>query len=181
MEQDHSAAPAADSSDAGALFSTPEELLNLAKKFGENGRTFRDFTELTPESMEVFYMTAYNLYNGRKYEDAAKVFRLLCLLNHLEPKYWKGLAASRQNSEDHEGALEAYGYLTLLDVHDPYPPFHGAKCLLALGRTEEAESGLRAAMVNSSGKEELADLHQQAADLLEVIEKGKQTIKESAQ
>ena len=51
--------------------------MDLLNKFSANGRTFRDFTELTPESMEVFYMVAFNHYNAGKYEDAANVFRLL--------------------------------------------------------------------------------------------------------
>jgi hypothetical protein len=68
-----------------------------------------------------------------------------------------------------------------MDVRDPYPSFHGSKCLLALGRTEDAESALRAAIFNSQEKAEFADMHQQAVDLIEVIEKGKKSINETAQ
>jgi type III secretion system low calcium response chaperone LcrH/SycD len=171
---------AQETSFSDGLFSNGEEMMDLLNKFGANGRTFRDFTELTPESMEVFYMVAFNHYNAGKYEDAANVFRLLCTLDHFEIKYWKGLAASRENMKDYNGALQAYGYLTLMDVHDPYPSFHGAKCLLALGRTADAESGLLAAIFNSQGKEQFADLHQQAVNLIEVIEKGKKSINETA-
>jgi len=155
------------------VFSTTEEAVEFFQKFGENGRTFRDFTELSPESMEAFYMMAYNFYSSGKYEDAAKVFQLLCMLNHFEVKYWKGLGASRENLKDYDGALQAYGYLTMIDLHDPYPPFYGAKCLLALDRVDEAEAGLRAAIFNSEGKKEAAEMHQQASHLLSMLEKRK--------
>ena len=181
MSQETAESAQTTSSFSEGLFSTKEELADFLNKFGANGRTFRDFTELTPESMEVFYMVAFNHYNSGKYEDAANVFRLLCTLDHFETKYWKGLAASRENMKDYEGALQAYGYLTLMDVRDPYPSFHGSKCLLALGRTEDAESALRAAIFNSQEKAEFADMHQQAVDLIEVIEKGKKSINETAQ
>lgn len=156
-----------------------EDMATFAERFLANGRTFRDFTELTPESMDVFYLTAYSLYNARKFEDAEKVFRFLCLLNHFEAKYWKGLAASRENLGNHEGALQAYGYLTMMDLKDPAPPFHGAKCLLALGRVEEAVAGLRAAIANSEGRNDMADLHQKAVGLMEIVEKARQTSNES--
>jgi hypothetical protein len=50
-----------------------------------------------------------------------------------------------------------------------------------LGRTEDAESALRAAIFNSQEKDEFAEMHQQAVDLIEVIEKGKKSINETAQ
>lgn len=162
--------------EAEPLFSNDEEMREMMGKFAENGRTFKDFTSLTPESMEAFYMVAYTLYNGKKYEDAEKVFKLLCTLDHFQVKYWKGLAASRENLKDYDGALAAYSYITMMDIHDPYPPFHGAKCLLALGRTKEGESALRATVFNAEGKPEFDDLSREATVLLEVIEKGKQTI-----
>jgi hypothetical protein len=79
---------------ANATRADAEEMKDL---FFKNARTFQDFTALTPESMEVIYLVAYNHYNAGKYEDAEKVFRLLTTLNHFERKYWKGLAAARES------------------------------------------------------------------------------------
>jgi secretion system chaperone SscA len=163
-------APASDNPIWNALpFQTEEEWKEVLQKFTANGRTFRDFTQLTPESMEVIYMVAYNQYNAGKFKEAESVFKLLSMLNHFERKYWKGLGAAREARHDFEGALQVYGYLGVMDIHDPYPPFHAAKCFVALGKAAEAEAGLRAAVFNSENKPEHAALHVQAKGLLELV------------
>lgn len=157
---------------ADATHADAEEMKNL---FFKNARTFQDFTALTPESMEVIYLVAYNHYNTGKYEDAEKVFRLLTTLNHFERKYWKGLAAARESLKQFEPALQCYGYLGMMDPHDPYPAFKAAQCLLALGRPKDAESGLVAAVFNSANREEHAELHAQAQGLLELVQAAART------
>jgi secretion system chaperone SscA len=161
-------------------FQSADEWQEVLEKFTSNGRTFRDFTQLTPDSMEVIYMVAYNLYNGGKYDESEKVFRLLCMLDHFERKYWKGLGAAREALKRYEAALQVYGYLGVTDLHDPYAPFQAAKCLTALGKVAEAEAGLRAAVFNSANKPEFAELHAQASGLLELIEKARKEQKNPA-
>jgi type III secretion system low calcium response chaperone LcrH/SycD len=159
------------SASTGLRFESQKEMMEFYTKFGANGRTFQDFTALTPESMEVLYSVAYNYYNGGKYDDAENVFQLLAILNHFERKYWKGLAASREMQGKFDDALKAYGYIGMLDIYDPYAPFHAAKCLIAQGRTTEAESGLRAAIFNSEGKPQYDSLKAEAEGLLSVLAK----------
>ena len=156
---------------AGFQFDSQAEMMDFFKKFGSNGRTFQDFTALTPESMEVLYSVAYNYYTAGKYDDAENVFQLLSVLNHFDRKYWKGLAASRENQGKFEDALKAYGYIAILDIYDPYAPFHAGKCLIGLGRTNEAESALSAAIHNAGDKAEHADLKAEAEGLLKVLAK----------
>jgi secretion system chaperone SscA len=156
-----------------ALPQNEAEWKDLLEKFTANGRTFRDFTQLTPESMEVIYMVAYNHYNAGKYDEAEKIFRLLAMLNHFERKYWKGLGAAREAQKKYEEALQAYGYLGITDVHDPYPPFQAAKCFVALAKPAEAEAALRAVVFNTTEKPEHAQLHQQAKALLDLVEKAR--------
>lgn len=160
---------------ADTLPQSEGEWKDVLDKFTSNGRTFRDFTQLTPESMEVIYMVAYNHYNSGKYDESEKVFRLLAMLNHFERKYWKGLAASREALKKYEEALQAYGYLGIMDMYDPYPPLQAARCFVALGKLPEAEASLRAAVFNSTDKPEHAALHQQATGLLEMVQKARQT------
>lgn len=160
----------ANPSDPNVLPASEDEWKEMLEKFTANGRTFRDFTQLTPESMEVIYMVAYNHYTSGKFAEAEKIFRLLAMLDHFNKKYWKGLAASREALKQYEPALQAYGYLGLRDVHDPYPPFQAARCFAALGKRAEAEASLRAAVVNSEGKAEHATLHQQARTMLAALQ-----------
>jgi secretion system chaperone SscA len=147
-----------------------KEVGDLLSRFYGNARTMRDFTELTPESMEVIYKLAYNFYNAGKYDEAEQIFRLLANLDHFERKYWKGLGASREGLQKFEDALQVYGYLGMMDIHDPYPALQAAKCFIALGKTAEAVSGLRAAAFNSKDLPEHAELHEQATALLSVAE-----------
>ncbi len=155
---------------SGSLpFESPEEWQEFFEKFGANGRTFQDFTNLTPESMEVIYLLAYNQYNGGKYDEAEKIFQLLSVLNHFDRRFWLGLGASREMQKKYDNAIKAYGYLAILDIYDPLPSFHCAKCFLALGRSEEAQAALTATVANAKGKPEHADLLVQAENLLEVL------------
>jgi type III secretion system low calcium response chaperone LcrH/SycD len=155
----------------GVPFETPEEWQNFYEKFGANGRTFQDLTQLTPQSMEVIYMVAFNQYNAGKYDEAEKIFQLLSVLNHFDRRHWTGLGASRENQGKYEEAVKAYGFLAVLDMHDPQPPLLAAKCFLALGRTTDAESALHAAVFNSEGKADHVETKQQAQNLLDLLSK----------
>lgn len=161
----------AENAAGGYPFSSDNELRTFLSNFGGNARTFRDLTNLTPQSMEVIYMVAFNQYNAGRYDESEKVFRMLSMLNHFEAKYWMGLGASREMLGKHEEALKAYSFLTVLDMRNPVPIFQTSKCFLALGKHDEALSGFRATVFNSQDKPEHAALLQQAEGLIEVLER----------
>jgi type III secretion system low calcium response chaperone LcrH/SycD len=154
---------------------TPEMGVDeMITKFLRNGRTMRDFTALTPESMEVIYSMAYTLYNAAKFREAEKIFKLLANLEHFERKYWKGLGAAREGLKNYKGALLVYGHLGAMDVNDPYPAFQAAKCFMALDKAGEAKAALRAAVFNSTNQPDHAALHESAKTLLELLENAAQ-------
>jgi secretion system chaperone SscA len=165
-----STAPGA-SKQKGLVFENEEELKDFLVKFGRNGRTFRDCTALTPENMEAFYFVAYNQYNAGQFEEAEKVFRLLAVLDHFQLKYWKGLAASLENQRKYKDAVKAWGFLALMDMKDPEPPFMAARCFLAVGQTEEAKSGLQIAIANCEGRPDPLAIKHQAEQMLSALER----------
>jgi len=171
--QDNASAETAEAAAGGFPIETAEEWRNFFEKFGANGRTYQDFTQLTPESMEAIYMVAYNLYNGAKYDEAEKVFRLLSMLNHFEKRYWTGLGACREMQKKYDDALKAFGFLVLLDMEDPMPQLLCAKCFMALGKVDDAMGALVACIHYCGAKPEHADLKQQAEGLLELMNKAK--------
>jgi type III secretion system low calcium response chaperone LcrH/SycD len=173
LVRDMSTAPKA-SKQKGLVFENEEEVKDFLVKFGRNGRTFRDCTALTPENMEAFYFVAYNQYNAGQFEEAEKVFRLLAVLDHFQVKYWKGLAASLENQRKYKDAVRAWGFLALLDMQDPEPPFMAARCFLAVGQTEEAKSGLQIAIANTEGKPDPLGIKDQAEQMLSALEKQSQ-------
>lgn len=150
-------------------FQTAEEWQDFYQKFGANGRTFRDFTQLTPESMEAIYMIAYNQYNGGKYEDAERIFQLLSFLDHFDERYWLGLGAARERLKKYEDAIKAFTFLNVLNLDNPQPALLIAKCHMAQGKAEDAQGALHACVFMSGDKPEYAELKQQAQNLLELL------------
>lgn len=152
-------------------FETPEEWRTFYEKFGENGRTFQDFTNLTPQSMEVIYMVAFNQYNAGKYDEAERIFQLLSVLNHFDRRFWTGLGASREMQKKFDEAIKAYAYLAILDLEDPMAPLLCAKCYLSAGKTKDAEDALQACIYNAKDKMQHAEVKAQAQNLLEILSK----------
>lgn len=172
---DTTTASNAQAATGGFPFETAEEFKSFYERFGANGRTFRDFTQLTPESMEAIYMVAYNLYNGAKYGEAEKVFQFLSILNHFDRRFWTGLGACRQQLKKYDEAIKAFGFLSMLDMEEPLPLMLCAKCLIAQGKTQEAIDGLTACILNCGEKPEHAALKQEAEGLQQVLSKAKGT------
>lgn len=160
----------AQSAAGGMPFSTPEEWKNFYEKFGANGRTYQDFTNLSPQSMEVIYMVGYNQYNAGKYDESEKIFQLLSILNHFDVRFWTGLGASREMLKKYDEAVKAYSYLAVLDMRDPLPPLLSAKCFLAAGKLKDAENALQASIFNAQ-KPEHAQIKEQATNLLDLLSK----------
>jgi type III secretion system low calcium response chaperone LcrH/SycD len=120
----------------------------------EEGLPLCDVRGISQDAMEGVYGLAYNEYNAGRFQEAESVFKLLCLLNHLERKYWIGLGAARKGLKRYQGAVDAFGLAGMLDLSDPQPPLYAAECLILLGQPDEAKSGLETALNACGGKPE---------------------------
>lgn len=123
-----------------------DELAALIQSALENHGTMKEVRGLTQDHMEAIYTLAYTLYQQERYQEAHDLFTFLCLYDHLETKYWNGLAACRQMRKDYGAAIDAYTMAAMLDVENPELPLRAAECHLALGNLEGAESGAFAAL-----------------------------------
>ncbi|WP_304488601.1 SycD/LcrH family type III secretion system chaperone [Arsenophonus endosymbiont of Aphis craccivora] len=119
--------------------------------------------------MEQCYTLAYNLYQSGKEEDAMAVFQLLCMLDHYDSRFFLGLGACRQATENWSAALETYSFATFLDVNDPRFPFHAAECLMQLSDFDGAQSGFESARLLATGKPEYEEIKLQSETMLDVI------------
>ncbi|WP_163834360.1 SycD/LcrH family type III secretion system chaperone [Spartinivicinus ruber] len=142
-----------------------EELLDF---FGEGG-AIRDLTSFDEETIETAYAVAYQYYESGKYQEASKIFHLLCYLDHYQAKFFIGLGACRQMLKEYQLAIDAFSYVTVIDVTDPRAPFYAAECHLALGNIKEAESGFEAAVQWASNKEEYQQLKTEATNKLQLL------------
>lgn len=97
--------------------------------------------EFSEEHINMLYTFAYEKYTTEKYEDAEKIFFLLCLLAHHQGRNWMGLGAARQMRQEYESAASAYQQAVRVDTTSPAAGFHLAECLLKLhAHTDAAEA-----------------------------------------
>jgi type III secretion system low calcium response chaperone LcrH/SycD len=131
----------------------------------------QDFTNITDEEKEAAYAQAFNLVNQGQFETAKHVFQFLCYLDQYGAKFWMGLGICRQQLKDFAGACQAYAMAGFLDMENPMPALRAAECYLALGRLEEAESGLTAALHWAGDKPQYATVRSRATALMEGLKR----------
>ncbi|MBC6444825.1 MAG: SycD/LcrH family type III secretion system chaperone [Alphaproteobacteria bacterium GM202ARS2] len=132
-----------------------DKQLNESRKIAEQivqGATLATLRGVPKKSLDALYALAYNDYNAGQYQKAEKIFRFLCLYDHMEKRYWKGLAATLQNQGKYAQAVGVYAHEALLDMDDPEPPFQASFCFLADKNYGEAKKALEAvvAIVNEN-------------------------------
>ncbi|WP_052236421.1 MULTISPECIES: tetratricopeptide repeat protein [Candidatus Protochlamydia] len=106
--------------------------------------------EIMAKTKNLHYM-AYHLYRDRQYEEASLFFRLLTVVNHDEPKYWKGLGACLQMKQDYSEALNCYIHTQSLynKQLDPYLYIYAADCYFALNQIDDGLKALEAARLSA--------------------------------
>lgn len=130
----------------------------------------------SPDSLEALYALGHNFYTHKQYDEAMRVFAFLLSNNHMDRRFFKGMAACLHMQRRYEDAAKYYGAASLLDLSDPEPVVHAAECFLALSRTKEAMQALEVAKQQTTGKDRYLALHARVQTILELIkEKGAQS------
>jgi type III secretion system low calcium response chaperone LcrH/SycD len=111
-----------------------------------SGGTLGSAQGVTPRECEALYQLGHGHYAQGRYSDAFKVFSLLLVYNHLEPRYLLALGGAAQMLGRYADALQHYATATLAALDDPRPPLHSAECLIAMGRLPEAAQSLQLAI-----------------------------------
>ena len=145
----------------------------LAKKCLMEGAALADVQGYTEDEMEAVYHLAYNAYRQGKFPDARKLFQFLALNDHVESRFWMGLAATCQMSGDYREAVAAYEMAAVLEATNPWPPFHAGECYMALKDWEKCAQALGAVEVlcdAAAGNEDHSELRTRAAQLSRTVE-----------
>lgn len=109
----------------------------------KSGGTLGDaYWGTTPDEREALYYMGHGLYDQGRYSDAFKVFSLLVMQDHLEPRYVFSLGCACQMLERYTDALQHYMVAAVAWVEDPRPVLHAAECLIAMSRFPEARDSL---------------------------------------
>ena len=158
---------------------TDDELIaveELAKKCLMEGAALADVQGYTDDEMEAVYHLAYNAYRQCKYQDARKLFQFLVLNDHVENRFWMGLAATCQMSGDYREAVAAYEMAAVLEATNPWPPFHAGECYMAMNDWEKSRMALQAVEVLCGAAAEEAghaELRARAAQLSRMVERAR--------
>lgn len=99
-------------------------------------------SESMAEENETIYAVGHGMYEQGRYVEAFKVFSLLVIRNHMEPRYLFGLAGACQVLGKYTEALQHYMAAAVLMVDDPLPIFHAAQCLIATSHVNAARESL---------------------------------------
>ena len=139
-----------DAQDAAKVFAEGADVL-------QGRRTLKEARGISDEALESIYGIVHEMYNGGRHSEALKGFELLCLYDHENPKYWKGLGYCRQMLEDYMGAATALSYSTqYLDQHDWDLYYNLARCLM-VARQKGLANEYVDAILESDAASELKD------------------------
>lgn len=140
---------------------------DILQYFSECG-VFQDLMEVDDKFMLSLYALAHQAYQNNKYHEASKMFSVLCMLNHLERKYWLGLGATLQMQKKYFPALECYGIAVLLHYKEPDAHLYTAECMLAIGKKDEVKPILQGAIELCTQKEH-TPIKEKAKNLLSIL------------
>lgn len=164
---------------------TDEELLAFAKavretnghirdattKMFKQGLTAKDAMKIDPAALENIYAQAYRLYNTGKYVEASHIFRLLVLMNAMEPKYMLGFAACFHMLKEYENAAHCYTLCSTIDSESPIPYYHVSDCYSHIGDKASSIISLEMAIERAGSKPEFAKLKERSQLTLKTLKK----------
>jgi type III secretion system low calcium response chaperone LcrH/SycD len=133
------------------------------------GATMADAKGISEKQVEGLYAIAYQVYQAGDYKRAEAVFATLCLLNHLEKRFWLGLGGARQQLGKYAEAAQAFGLAAVQDLLDPAPPLHAGMCFMALKDKTNAANAFRQAVLVAGEKPEHAAGKRQGQAMLELL------------
>lgn len=119
-----------------------KKMWSAASQLFENGETLGDYFGVKSDSEEAAYTAAKAQYDAGQYKESLDIFRRICLTNHLNPRYFFGLASCFMMMEQYDPAIQSFSYCYMLMPNDPTPLFYVTICHVKIGNWEEADSGL---------------------------------------
>jgi type III secretion system low calcium response chaperone LcrH/SycD len=124
---------------------------------------------LDNNDLEALYTVAYNLYTAGKYQDSAKLFGMLGMLDPLDYRFIFGAASSLQMLGEYLLAAMQYQLAGSMNLETPAPMLHTAECLLALKDKAGAKRALEYALERSEGKDQFAAMRRKVEIMMDNI------------
>ena len=142
---------------------------DLGNKMLKQGMLPKDALGVSESYLENVYAQAYRLYNTGKYGEAIHLFRILIMLNAMEPKYMLGLAACFHMLKEYTNAIQTYTMCTALDSQSPIPHYHTSDCYIQMKDYLSAMICLELAIDRAGDKPEYSKMKERAQLSLESL------------
>ncbi|MET4580094.1 SycD/LcrH family type III secretion system chaperone [Ottowia thiooxydans] len=136
---------------------------------GEGG-SLGDAMDIPVAQREALYQVGHGFYTQARYQEAFKVFSMLVIYDHLNPRYLMALAGAAQMQGLYEDALQHYSTAALTMEDDPTPLIHSADCLMALGRTDLAQETLGLAIELAENDDKFSAVKKRAEAVLAMMD-----------
>jgi len=133
------------------------------------GKVLQEMIHCTDHELEVIYTLGFTLYNQAKYEDAGNIFLFLTQLNPKVGAFWSALGTAEERLGELKDAANAYLLAAELEFDTLSPYLHAAKCLLKLGRANDAKKVLQVAIDRSETESDLKKYQKDAEQMLQGI------------
>lgn len=157
-----------------------KEVLSAVEDILKYNVTLQQIKGITDKEMDAIYTAGYSYYNHGKYDNAAKIFSLLCQYNQNDKRYWLGLGAARQMMKRYAEALDAYSFGTMHDIEDPRFAFYGAECCIQLKQFEVAEDALEAVLTITKTSKGYENIRKRAETLMQTVKERLKSQKKAA-
>ena len=143
----------------------------IANKMMIQGMAPKDAMGVSNSYLENVYAQAYRLYNTGKYVEATHLFRILIIMNAMEPKYTLGLAACFHMLKEYYNAIQTYTMCSALDPENPIPHYHSSDCFIQMKDYLSAMICLELAIDRAGDKPQYAKMKERAQLSLESLKK----------
>lgn len=143
----------------------------IASKIVKQGILPKDALGLDDQMLEGIYGQAYRLYNTGKYREAGQLFRLLIMINSMDPKYSMGLAACFHMLKEYKNAADAYTLCSIIDPTNPLPHYHASDCYIQMDDRISAIVALEMSISRAEGRAEFHTLVDRAKMSIQSLKK----------
>jgi len=155
----------------GAEKEQKDALVAFVKGVFQQGLAPKDALGLTDAQMEGIYGQAYRLFNNGRYSEAKGLFRILIMLNAMEPKYTMGLAACLHMEKKYDLAIPMYFMSSQADPKNPIPLYHASDCFIQQKEPKGAMWLLEQVIELCADREEFSVIKDRAKMTLESLKK----------
>lgn len=110
------------------------------------GKTLQDMAGISDATIEKLYQAAKQLYEQKRYQEAADAFGFLTMLNSEKYAFWLALGNSEYNLKNYEAALFAYAFACRTNPEDHLCHIFSCRCYEELNDLDNAKNALELAI-----------------------------------